>query len=205
MAYNVFSLAQVKRTFGLQLHEQTNVFGAIAPLPISELLQTILAENIPLALAIHTEKARSELIIMPILVELRRLMNREISLFSGIEFNVDPLQGLNGVCDFVVAGSPEQLILTAPLLMLVEAKNDNIKAGLGQCMAEMIAAQLFNERENIPISTLYGVVTTGSIWKFLTLEGTIMTVDQPEYYLEQIDTIMGILASIVRPHISHQQ
>ena len=124
MAYNMFSLVQAKRAFGLRLQEQINVFAEVVPLPISELLHVILAENIPLALAIHTEKARSELIIMPVLVELRRLMNREISLFSGIEFNVDPLQGLNGVCDFVVAGSPEQLILTAPLLMLVEAKND---------------------------------------------------------------------------------
>ena len=81
--------------------------------------------------------------------------------------------------------------------MLVEAKNDNIKAGLGQCIAEMIAARIYNEREGKGPTTIYGVVTTGSIWKFLKLDGSTVTIDQPEYYLEQLDTILAILVQIV--------
>lgn len=197
MAYNLFSLTQVKRVFGINLVEHIDLFAPVAPVSVSDLLQTILAENVPLALAIHTEKARSELIIMPILVELRRLMHRQISLFSGIEFNIDAESGLTGVCDFIVSQSPEQLVLTAPILTLVEAKNDNIKAGLGQCMAEMIAARMYNEREGTGFTTMYGVVTTGSIWKFLKLDGNDMVVDQPEYYLESLDKILAILLRIV--------
>lgn len=197
MAYNLFSLPHVKRAFDLTFVEQIDLFADVAPMTVGDLLQAILVENIPLALAIHTEKARSELIIMPILVELRRLMGRQISLFSGIDFNVDAENGLTGFCDFVISQSPEQLVLSDPVLMLVEAKNDNIKAGLGQCIAEMIAARIYNEREEKGPTIIYGVVTSGSIWKFLKLDGSTVTIDQPEYYLEQLDTILAILTQIV--------
>jgi hypothetical protein len=69
--------------------EKTNIFGEIREVKISDYLNETLNENIPLALAIHTEKARSEMIVTPILIELRKLLNRRISLFSGVEFNVD--------------------------------------------------------------------------------------------------------------------
>jgi hypothetical protein len=80
---------------------------------------------------------------------------------------------------------------------LVEAKNDNIQSGLGQCMAEMIAAQLFNQLKNNPIRTIYGVVTTGSNWKFMRLCGENIEIDLSEYYLNDIGKILGILKSFV--------
>jgi hypothetical protein len=199
MAYNQFTLTSVKRSFGLVLHEQTDLFADISPVVVNDLLIAVLAENVPLALAINTEKARSEFIIAPILVELRRLWQRQISLFSGIEFSVDPEQGLSGTCDFIVSQSPEQLILNAPVLVIVEAKNENIKAGLAQCMAEMVAARVYNERERTGITIVYGVVTTGSIWKFLRLEGSTVYVDQPEYYLENLAKILAILLHVAAP------
>ncbi|WP_338043173.1 hypothetical protein [Okeania hirsuta] len=84
------------------------------------------------------------MIISPIIVELRKYFNRQISLFSGTEFNVDKSKGLTGRCDFIISYSPKQLEVTAPVVKIVEAKNDNIKSGLAQCIAEMVAAQLFN-------------------------------------------------------------
>lgn len=197
MAYSDFTLDRVIRAFALTLDERNNLFASVPEAVISERLQTTLSENVPLALAINTEKARSELIIMPLLVELRRLTERRISLFSGIDFSVAPEQGLNGVCDFILSQSPEQLMLNSPVLMLVEAKNDNIKSGLGQCIAEMLAAQLFNQQRNSGPTTIHGVVTTGSIWKFLRLEATTVVVDQPEYYLDQVQKVVAILLAIV--------
>lgn len=82
----------------------------------------ILAEYVPLARAINTEKARSELMIANILVEARKRLNHQISLFSGIEFNVDKASDLNGFCDFMISASPEQLMLNAPVITIVEAK-----------------------------------------------------------------------------------
>jgi hypothetical protein len=64
------------------------------------LKRTPLRENVALALNIHTEKARSEMIIAPMLIEVRKILNRQISLFSGVEFNVDASLGLTGVCDY---------------------------------------------------------------------------------------------------------
>lgn len=100
-----------------------------------ELLEEILRENLPIALASNTEKARSELIIAPILVELRRKLERKISLFSGINFTVEPELGLNGNCDFIISLSEEILFMTAPVITLVEAKKEDLNAGLGQCVA----------------------------------------------------------------------
>ncbi|WP_333087171.1 MULTISPECIES: hypothetical protein [unclassified Microcoleus] len=89
-----------------------------------------------------------------------------MSLFSGREFNVDAARGLSGYCDFLISRSPEQLVIESPVIALVEAKNDNIQSGLGECTGGTIAAQIFNQRREHDIQTIYGVLTTGSIWKF---------------------------------------
>ena len=158
------------------------------------MLSETLAYNVPLALAVNTEKSRSELIIAPILLELRRQSEAKISFFSGIEFNIDPTLGLNGVCDFILSFAAEQLMVTAPVITIVEAKKENLNAGLGQCMAEMFAAKRFNEKEERSISAIYGAVTTGNLWKFLRLKQTIVEVDLTEYSVNQINKILGILS-----------
>ncbi len=205
MAYSDFTLSDLKRSFGLTFNEQTDLFAHIPGTPIGDLLQTILQEHIPLALAIHTEKARSEMILVPILVEVRRRLQRQISLFSGVDFSVAPELGLNGVCDYILSGVSEQLVVSAPAVMIVEAKNDNIKAGFAQCIAEMIAADTFNRREGTVLRAIYGVVSTGSIWKFLKLEGTTVFVDLPEYYLESVDKILALLLSIMEDAVGQLQ
>jgi activator of 2-hydroxyglutaryl-CoA dehydratase len=83
-------------------------------------------------------------------------------------------------------------------MMLVEAKKEDILAGLGQCVAEMVAAQIFNEREENEISVIYGTVTSGKNWKFLKLKGKVVEIDLVEYYLTDVNKILGILASGVR-------
>jgi hypothetical protein len=194
MVYSDFtSLNNLKQQFGLTIHEGIDLFVSVPERPVSDSLTMMLKDNIPLALAIDTEKARSEMIIAPILIELRKQCQNQISLFSGVSFNVDATQGLNGVCDFLISKSPEQLFIVAPVITIVEAKNDNIKSGLGQCIAEMVAARLFNQREGNAVETVYGAVTTGSNWKFLTLTGNTVSVDLPEYYLKEVNKILGIL------------
>jgi hypothetical protein len=197
MSYSEFSLAKTKRDFGLTTLEKRDIFADIPELPASQLLTEIINYNLPIALGSNSEKARSELIIAPILVDLRRQMQEQISLFSGIDFNVDDSKGLNGTCDFMITQSPEILIVTAPVLIVVEAKKENINAGLGQCAAEMVAAQIFNQQSNTGIETIYGAVTTGSIWQFLKLEQQILSIDLSEYYLKDVDKILGILASSI--------
>ena len=197
MPYSQFTIEQIKSSFGIRLSEQVGIFGNIPEASYSNFLSETLDYNIPLALAINSEKSRSELIVMPILIELRKQFSNQISLFSGKDFTVDSQKGLNGFCDFLIGKSPEQLIIEAPVIALVEAKNDNIETGLGQCMAEMIAAQIFNERRNNNISAIYGVVTTGTNWKFLRLSNQIMEVDLNDYFIDNISKIIGILKYLI--------
>ncbi len=193
MSYSDFDLKKVKRELGVTLTEKQHVFSAIKGIDISSTLTEILAENIPLARAINTEKARSELIIANILVEVRKILEHKVSLFSGIEFNVDKEKGLNGFCDFIISASQEQLTLSSPVITVVEAKNENIIGGLGQCIAEMVAASIFNKAEGNRIMRLYGVVTTGTAWKFIKMEGLDVLIDLDEYSIENSGKIVGIL------------
>lgn len=198
MSYSDFTLETVKKTLNLNISTRENIFPEVAPLPVSEYLQETLAYNVPFALASNTEKSRSEMIITPILLELTKKFPHQTSLFSGVEFNIEPSQGLTGNCDFLISRSPEFLLINTPVIVIVEAKKENIKGGLGQCIAEMYAATLFNQREGNEITEIYGVVTTGEIWKFLKLSGERVQVDLAEYFLNDVSKILGILAIAVQ-------
>jgi len=193
MAYSDFSLAKVRNSFDLTLDESKDIFASVRSIEPSEILKSILADYIPLATAIATEKARSEFLIAPLLADVRRQSQNQISLFSGNEFPVEPKLGLHGFCDYIISDSPEQLLITAPVMTIVEAKRENIVGGLGQCIAAMVAAQLFNQNENRTVPLIYGVVTTGTNWKFLTLEEKTVSIDKTEYFINQPDKILGIL------------
>ncbi len=93
--------------------------------------------------------------------------------------------------------NPEQLYIAAPVLTIIEAKKDDIIGGVGQCIATMYAASLFNQREQQAISWLYGAVTTGTTWRFLKLQHKTAYFDIDEYYLKEIEVLMGILCQIV--------
>lgn len=199
MAYNDFSLDNLIQQFGLTIREQSDLFGQVASAAISELLRQTLVENVPLAVEISTEKARSELIITPVLMEVRRQIGgNRISLFSGIPFNVDVENGLLGVCDFLLSLSPLQLVVQAPVVTIVEAKNENLNSGIAQCAAEMLAAQRFNRQRQQPIPAIFGVVTTGSNWRFLRLDDSTVTIETGERYIEDVEKIVGILLAMLR-------
>jgi hypothetical protein len=198
MAYRDFTFADLKEQFGLRLEERTDLFANVQPVPVSALLQETLRRNLRLALAISTEKARSEMIVAPVLLEVWQQMDEQISLFSGTDFTVDPERGLNGVCDFLVSVSPEQLAIEAPVAVVAEAKNESMRQGITQCAAGMVAVQLFNHRRQNEIEHVYGAVTTGNLWKFLRLTGTTLHVDLTEYYIKEVERIVGILLSVLR-------
>lgn len=198
MAYSNFTLRTVREAFDLEETDTAHLFAGSEPMPPSELLTAVLTRNIPLATAIGTEKAKSEMIVADVLVELREQLQHRISLFSGIDFNVDEESGLTGICDFVISLSPVQFGLEAPVIVLVEAKNDNLEVGLGQCVAEMVAAQRFNAEAGNDIPRIYGATTSGADWRFLKLEGKKLHIDMAVYQIERCDKVLGILASMVK-------
>ncbi|KAB8315167.1 hypothetical protein SD81_034950 [Tolypothrix campylonemoides VB511288] len=197
MPYSDFTLRRIKQDFNLTIVEQATFLPPIQPQPPSAFLSTFLDKHLPLALALNTEKARSEMLICPILLEIKDIFQQQISLFSGNDFTVDPSVGLSGLCDFLISRSSEQLFIEAPAVVVVEAKREDLNAGLGQCVAEMIAAQRFNEKNNSSVPIIYGTVTTGDRWKFLKLKGQTVTIGLLEYTVPPVEQILGILVSLV--------
>jgi hypothetical protein len=196
MSYSEIDLRTARERFGLTLREDLDLFAATPEVEVSLRLSEFLGEWAPAAVAMNTEKARSEMIIAPILMEVVRLSGHRLNLFSGLSLDIDKDRGLNGACDYLLALSPERFFLSQPVVAVVEAKREDIPGGLGQCVAAMVGARIFNEREGSAARPIHGAVTTGSIWRFLKLEGDRVFIDLPEYYLHQLGKILGILLAV---------
>jgi hypothetical protein len=194
VSYSDFkTLEQAIAAFDLLIQNDYHLFASIPPIAPSQKLLDHLANTLDLATTISTEKARSELIITPILLEIRSLF--KVGYFSGNTFNVDESKSLTGVCDFLLSASINQVVIDAPVVAIVEAKDNDIRSGLGQCAAEMVAARIFNERQGKPDQEIWGAVTTGSNWRFLRLrDSRNLEVDLSEYVIAQLPQILGILA-----------
>jgi hypothetical protein len=193
MSFRDFTLARVQQDFGLTADTLQQLFAGIAPVPLSETLRRYMNDFQSLGMTIPTEKGKSELLVAPLLAEVWRLSKHQISLYSGVELNVDEAVGLNGVCDFLLGQSRQMYFVEAPILTIVEAKRDSIPDGLGQCAAEMVAVQRFNRKANKPEGSVYGCVTTGNHWRFLRLTAQQLDVDLDEYQINQADRILGVL------------
>jgi hypothetical protein len=195
MSYSQFkTLASVKEAFGLVTQEGIRFLPQLDPIEPSETLKNFLEYSLPVALATGSEKARSELIITPVLMEVRQILQQRISFFSGEDFTVDETVGLNGTCDFLLSRSTELIDIEAPVFILVEAKKADLKSGLGQCAAEMVAAQRFNLNKGQPISTVYGCVSNGTQWRLMQLQEKVLTVDLNDYPLPPVNQILAFLA-----------
>jgi hypothetical protein len=197
MSYSDFKDLESLKSLGITTIESVENLIASEPIEPSLFLIEALKRFVPLATAINTEKARSEYIIAPIVSEIA-FINSQVSLFSGRNFNVDASRGLTGFCDFILTHNPNKLVIKAPVVVIVEAKNENINDGLAQCIASMYAAQIINQKnleENI--KAVYGSVTTGQVWRFLSIDNTQQVkVDLNERYLTPLNELLGILVAI---------
>lgn len=201
MAYSDFkTISQVKTSFDLSI-SLVDLFPNIERVEPSEYLKMTLKRNLKVAFDNDTEKARSELIISPLLMDVREMFNGNVSLFSGRDFNVDATKGLNGFCDYILSASEFTLEIEAPVITIVEAKNESTNAGLGQCIAEMVAAQRFNQARDKVIENIYGAVTTGRLWRFLKLDDRAVSIDNEELVIEDAEdiNISKILAILTEP------
>ncbi len=197
MSYGEFTLKEIKSKFGIRIKGDYPLFAEVRKCNTSDFLSEALENGVPLSRGIGTDKARSEFIIAPVLAEVRKMLKNKISLFSGINLNVNQGRGLSGLCDFILSPCEQQLELTMPVLTVVAAKNENINAGIPQCMAEMIGSRIFNAREGNGIKYVFGCVTTGTVWKFLKYNKGTIFVDIDDYYIREVNKILGIFLEIM--------
>jgi hypothetical protein len=194
MSYKKFTLEKLKSQFQIEIQKQP-LFSEIETLKQSAwLVETLALAKI---IAVSSEKAKSELIIMPILAEILKRNQEKVSLYSGILLNADSKQGLNDECDFLFSNKPHSYFLESPVFALVEAKNDNIDYGLAQCIAQMLGAVIFNQKHNIVVPCIYGCVTNSDAWQFLKLENNQIFMDDKRHYLDNVGGLLGIFQHII--------
>ncbi len=194
MSYGDFSFTEVLDSFNLITEESEGIFSDSKPKELSSLYQQTLADYLKFVSLSSSEKLRSEALVFPLLAELVRSAPTQLNIFSGSDFTVDPSRGLNGRCDFLITNSPEFLAIRSPVIVVVEAKKSDLGEGLGQCLATMVAAQIFN---GDPMRPVLGTITTGTVWIFLLLENNVVKIDLTEYSIKQADMILGILSLVI--------
>jgi hypothetical protein len=195
MAFSEFTLEEVTRSLGITPQE-ADLFPDVAPASIPDWLPGWLARGTRLALI--SEKARSEFIVVPILLAARELCADRFSIFSGQRLDVDPDRGLAGECDCILAIGPAVPPLRVPIATVVEAKKHDVEAELGQCIAQMVGARQFNDKGGRKVAPVSGCVTTGETWQFLRLAEPAALLDRKRYYLDHVGGILGALQAIVR-------
>jgi hypothetical protein len=205
MAYNKFTLTTVKQKLGVENYTHNFLPKSFANFNVSQQLLNELADAEGAAIA--TEKAKSELIVMPLVKELKRHNKDKFSYFSGYQFNVDRKKGLTGFCDILFSAEPYKQEIEAPIFYIVEAKNDVLEAGFGQCAAEMVAAQLFNEKQGKPPRAIYGCVTNAFTWCFLKLDHNQIVIDPSHipFTLDKPDTVLAILQWILEQCLNQNE
>jgi hypothetical protein len=194
MAYNDFALDKVERLLEVAL-QTVDLFGQLTPLPMPDWLREVLSRGMQLYL--QSEKARSEFIVSPILLATRELSHNAVTIFSGQRLDVLPDKGLIGECDFILARSLPVPTLHGPLVTIVEAKKNDIELGMGQCIAQMVGARIFNEREGRKPGTVFGCVTTGEAWQFLSLENSIIGIDRIRYYINDVGLLLAVWQAVI--------
>jgi hypothetical protein len=196
MAYSDFTLETAERILGI-VFRPFELFPSLQPTTApSWLSESLTRGGQGIHLSLISEKSRSEFVVAPVLLAGRELSGNRFAIYSGQRLDVDPTRGLVGECDFILAASEPVLPLRAPIAVVVEAKKNDIEGGLGQCVAQMVAADQFNQAAGRLTSPVFGCVTTGEAWQFLKLAGSHVLMDRQRYYIDNIDKILGVIQAI---------
>src|SRR5262245_23308441 len=120
MAYTEFTLESVEAAFAL-ISQPGELFPGLGPVPVPDWLRDLLIRGQQVA-ALVSEKARSEFLVVPILLAARDLVPGALAIYSGQRLDVDANRGLVGECDYILALTPPVPRLRAPLVTVLEAK-----------------------------------------------------------------------------------
>ncbi|WP_020471164.1 hypothetical protein [Zavarzinella formosa] len=194
MAYTDFSFDRIEEELGVRVHSADlfpGLAGAVPPGWLADTLQR------GLGFSLLTEKARSEFIVAPILLALRELTGNRLSILSGPRLDVDADRRLTGECDFLLSFAENVPRVRGPLFAVVEAKRNDIEGGLGQCIAQMVGARLFNERNGHPTPEVAGCVTTGESWQFLRLTGDEASLHTRRFFINGVEMILAAFLNLL--------
>lgn len=194
MAYTDFTLESAELELGVAC-----VPGDLFPNLVAHSVPMWLTDQLArgMRIAYVSDKARGEFIVAPILLAVCELSHDRITILSGHQFEVDFGRRLIGESDFILARSKPIPQLRAPLVMVVQAKQNDINRSIGECLAQMVAAQLYNELTGTPVPTVFGCVTTGEDWQFLGLTGTFAILHRPRMFIDDVGKLLAAFARAV--------
>lgn len=172
-----------------------SLFKDIKDIKLSEELKYWLTTIKTFTLA--SEKAKSEFIIAPLLVELYRRNNGFFTLYSGEELLVEGHTELTSICDFILSADTESYAMNLPVMIIRQAPEHDMSLGVYQCAGQMVGAKIFNERNGDDVKVIYGCVTNGDNWRFMRLKDNTIVADSTTYYLSQLPTILGVFQEII--------
>jgi hypothetical protein len=194
MSYSKISLDVLKTNFGVS-NEVVHLFDSMEGITPSAYLKNAL--DIAKTLPIRSEKAKSEAIVFPVLVELRNRNDNFFTIYSGDNLPADPKRGLDGECDFILSKDTRSFDISYPIIQVVEAKKNDLELGVPQCAAQLYGAKVFNQKKGVELEKIYGCVTTGNEWLFMVLEGNQIRIDNEIYYLDNLNEILGVFQFII--------
>ena len=195
MAYRDFKMKDLEQKFGIQeIGIELFDVSKIKKIEPTDKLKTDLLEARYINLS--TEKAVSERLVSPILVEVRK-RNNDFQIFSGEIIEGDKKLGLNGEIDFIFAKTPITTKPKTPIFCVTESKLGRVTEAFPQATAQMIGVRLFNKNNNGHEETIHAIVTDGKTWRILRLEGNNVFIDQNDFSTENISLLLGVLQEIV--------
>jgi hypothetical protein len=194
MPYNDFSLETVSSVLGVSTG-LADLFPNLDAVSVPSWLREMLDRGLRQVLL--SEKARSEFIVVPILLACQEMAAGAIAIYSGQRLDVDPERGLIGECDFILSAAPPVPALRAPLVTIVEAKRNEVESGVWQCIAQMVGAREFNQRSGGGPEAIYGCVTNGEAWQFMRLSGSVAAIDRRRYYIDNVGGILAVFQTII--------
>jgi hypothetical protein len=200
MAFRDFTFPTVCEQLGLSVQLHVDV-GETAPLAVRPGFAELIQQGLEVAVGargVCSEKAKSEFLVAPVLLEMRLLTRRSFSIFSGMELDAHKGKKLNGNCDFVLTKGANQHLRDAPIVGIVEAKNGEwLREGWGQCIAGMAGACHRNRRDGRGIDSVLGIVTNGRQWQFMQISGSEVRVDRHECSIDNLPVLFGRFAQLL--------
>lgn len=101
---------------------------------------------------LNSEIAKRDFMIAPLLSEVILYAEAKLNIEYSIEVN------------HLLSGSLDYLIRSRQNMIVIEAKRGDLDRGFNQLAAELIALDLYEKQPTL--STLYGAVSIGDIWRF---------------------------------------
>ncbi len=194
LIYSQLTFQELRQRVGITVENEA-FLPAVAPVDLPDWLRSYLAINQLSPALAKSEKAVSEMLIAPVLSAVKENNLNTISLFSGEALT---LPGeLSGICDFIIAANPKAFLPEPPIMVLVEAKRQDLYSGIPQCVGEMLAARSTNERAGISFDAVYGCVTTGNEWLFMQLAGSRAITDPTILYYPELNKVLAVFQWII--------